>query len=155
MIKTTKYLVFAVTLICLISTTFAVPPAPPKKENWVKQADFIAVVRVTDIVEEVVRSKPYDILTQTTYPEVERVLKGTAPKKLRLEHRETLDLIVCRPPKLSRGRFLVFLRRQGDVYAANDWYWGVTIEGDQVCLFQKALNEVAGDIQEIVKNQQK
>ena len=147
-----KYLLFAIPLICLASTTLGAPPVPPKKEDLVKGASLIAVVRITNVVERVTKDQPSGKLIQTAYPEIEQVLRGTSPKKLCLERWETLGGPAYQSPGLAKGRFLAFLKGQGDDYIVG-WDSLFPIEGGQVYFYQaKTLDDAVIEIKKMLRN---
>ncbi|MEW6305721.1 MAG: hypothetical protein AB1705_19760 [Verrucomicrobiota bacterium] len=137
----------------------AVPPVPPTKNELIDGADFIAVISISKIDEKTERRTPFHVLVQTAQANVERVLKGEAPAKCVLRHEDELSEFLCKPPKLATGRFLVFLKRQGDVFVQSNWYSIFPIEEDKLAWIDRtsskvwSLEEVTAEIVAFLKKQ--
>ncbi|MEO7097878.1 MAG: hypothetical protein ABI162_00850 [Luteolibacter sp.] len=91
---------------------------------------------------------------------VEKILKGEAPKEFVLYGGESF---ICAQCRLSKGRFLAFLSKDGDLWVGTNWELSLrTVRGGEVewygskepfpMKFQK-LDEIIAEIQAVLKKQ--
>jgi hypothetical protein len=111
-------------LLCGMVLVLAVPPMPTSRADLIKRSDLIAIVTLTNVTDAVsVEIASTSGQRQSATALVDRTIKGTAPQMLHLTLEGPPLSLSCRPPSLSTGRFLVFLRREGDGYVRTDtWY---------------------------------
>ena len=136
----------------LVIRVYAVPPPPEKKENVVNGAEVIAVVTIS----KVETSPEKDgVITEVATLEVEQVLKGSLPQGAKLQG--FIDRFPCHTPTLqqSKGRALVFLRRDGEFYRKSGTGWEQLrpVQEGRVMWFESEpvpLAKAAEDIMRIV-----
>lgn len=122
------------TAVCAAALVQAVPPSSPSRADLTKRSDLVAIVTITNVIDHVSTEVAWKQgLRQSAIAVVDRTLKGTVPPTVRLTFEGEPLKISCRPPSLSTGQFLVFLRRQGDSYVrADTWYGQATIATNHV-----------------------
>src|SRR5690242_5012031 len=111
--------------ICVAACVHAVPPPPPSRVNLARGSDFIAIVTVTNVTDHVSADVAWNQGTrQSAIAVVNRTLKGSAPRTIRLTFEGPPLRGSCHPANLSAGQFFVFLRRSGDGYVRTDAWYG-------------------------------
>jgi hypothetical protein len=113
------WVIIGIILGCLMCDSIAVPPAPPKKEKLVKDADVIAVVTVTSVEEKKVEKN----ISETAFFKVEQVIKGTLTLDERLSNTYSTVFPGCvggRP--LPKDTCLMFLKRENGRLFVADYY---------------------------------
>lgn len=125
-----------------------------------KHSDLIAIVtigRVKNLVRSDVALKKGQ--RQSAVAIADRVIKGKAGHKLHLTYEGPPLRVLCQPPSLAKGQFLVFLHQEGRDYVRTDnWYSQGAIVTNYVNLFMDhpvALESVIGEIESIVNVQSK
>lgn len=78
------------------------------------------------------------------------LVKGTASQEFEIVFNAASKTITCRPPDLSRGTFLMFLKKEGDAYAlSSPWYSRASVEKDAVLWLIDAPTDLPTLIAEI------
>ena len=133
----------------------AVPPPPPTRADLVNRSDLIAIVTVTKVSGRKVRKGKSEFQELNARANVERVLKGAADKQVVLAYDEWVGSVVCRPPSLYEGKFLIFLKRQGTFFTrTDDWHGQHSITTNHVrweIQHPQELSAAIREIEEIVK----
>jgi hypothetical protein len=125
----------------------AVPPPAPTRAELVNHSDVIAIVTVTNVTGRTYRDNGEQL---RGFAHVERVLKGAASGRVVLAYNEPSISISCRPPSLFEGRFLVFLKKRGDVFwRTDDWYGQHRIATNHVRWELQHPQELSAAIREI------
>jgi hypothetical protein len=121
-------------LACLIVLCASTLQAPAKayfqtKAEMIQQADVIAIITITAV-------KPSEAKgTSWTYRKsgearVETVYKGDIPKAFTIHGEETF---ICASCPISEGRFLAFLKKDGDLWRGSNWHLSLRpIRGENV-----------------------
>jgi len=140
-----------VVLLTFFAATFvqALPPAPPKLATLTSKSDLIAIVHVAEPVQKPFGKRSNRVLLQRADATVERVLKGAPAEKVVLTFEDNLGFL-CRPSRLYKGRFLLFLKKDGDAYVRSDnWYSQAEITNKEVRWLLGAPSDVSTVIAEI------
>jgi hypothetical protein len=152
-----KPITLIVLLLCLAAIVSAVPPIGPSRADITKRSELVAIVTVSNVTSQVVGKPKNQVRQERASASVERVLKGTAPQRLVLAYDEPVTDILCTAPRLSSGRFLVFLRRDGDVFVRTDtWYSQHSIETNHVHWFlerTEPFDAAISQVERIIKSQ--
>jgi hypothetical protein len=121
-------------LVCAAALVRAVPPPAPARIELAKRSELIAIVTVTNVTDRFTTDVAWKRgQRQSAVATVNRIIKGTAPRTLRLTYAGPPLSLSCRPPNLSTGQFLMFLCRQGDGFVRTDnWYSQATITTNHV-----------------------
>ena len=123
------------------------------KADLVKMADVIALVTVTSVGSEALKSRP-SIYREIANAKVDSVLKGDLPNDVKLYGGEEFICIQCDEAK---GKFLVFLKRDGETLTG----WG-PIKGDIIPWYKndeslelesRPLNRVIDEVRALVKQE--
>jgi hypothetical protein len=140
---------------------WAKPPLPPALDDLAKRSDLIAVVRVTNVVQQIGTRVSWrewlprreKWLYQSAVATVASSIKGKCPPSLLLTHEEAQGLS-CSQPHLGTGEYLVFLRWDGAKAVRTDlWYSQAVIVSNKVsvCFAQAVpLESVVADIERVV-----
>ena len=143
--------------VCVTATVRAVPPGPPTRADLAKHSDLIAIVTVTNVTEHISPKDAWERGTrQSAVAVVDRIIKGTATRTLHLDYNGPPMSLLCRPPGLSTGQFLVFLRRQGDGFVrTDDWYSQATIATNHVKFQMEQVVDLKNAVAELERIVQK
>lgn len=87
------------------------------KKQMIETAQVIAIVEITGIEKASVKGNPWTY-QQKASAKVEKVLKGKLPDKVALYGDETF---ICARCHFEKGRYLVFLDRDGELLTGNNW----------------------------------
>ena len=88
------------------------------EEEMIERSEAIAIVDITNVENKMTRSKPFNY-RQIADANVLQVFKGSLPQNLKLHGMEDF---ICAQVNFSPGRYLVFLNRDGDLWAGSNWY---------------------------------
>jgi len=86
-------------------------------EEMIRKATVIAIVTITGVQASGVRGKTWTY-RQVGDATVESVLKGDIPGRIKLYGMEDF---ICAQCPLSEGRFLAFLKKDGDLWTGSNW----------------------------------
>jgi hypothetical protein len=99
------------------------------KQEMIKKAEAIAIVTILEVQSTQTKGGHWTY-AQAGTAKVEQVLKGKLPDQFTLHGSE--DFICARCP-IAKGRFLAFLKQDGDLWAGSNWQSSLRpIEGDRV-----------------------
>lgn len=114
-----KLSMFLVSVILFASAEVAFGKAyyAPKNE-MISKSDAIAIVEVYDVKPEGFKGKHWEY-KQAAYVMVERTLKGNVSGQIKVFGEENF---ICERCMFSKGRFLAFLRQDGERWACSNWY---------------------------------
>jgi hypothetical protein len=99
------------------------------EDEMIERAEFIAIVNVTRVENAETKAEPFNY-SEIAHATVERTLKGTLPKNVKLHGGESF---ICAQVHFTPGRHLVFLRRKDELLVGCNWHLGVcAIKGAQV-----------------------
>src|SRR5688572_5093060 len=115
-----KSIAITTLLLCFPAFLHALPPVPPDRAELIRHSDVVAIVTVTNVTERVVGKRKSRTQQQRADAKLERLVKGTAPQTLRITYDSPVSDVICRPDSLRSGRFLLFLRRDGETYVRTD-----------------------------------
>ena len=156
-------LVAALLFALILSAQAKAKAAYSGKLGMVNDSTMIAVVEITG-VEPVNVKGTYWTYRQRALARVEAVVKGDAPKDGRLTLHGDEDFI-CAQCRFSPGRYLVFVRHDGDLWVGSNWHLSVRpirvgTKGaqlvdwfiDKVSLTTKAqpLDDVIADVKSLI-----
>ena len=91
------------------------------KVEMVRMAECIAIVNVTEI-QEVRQRGPLWIYQQKALGTIEQCLKGGVAGRINVYG---MEAIVCAPARCEKGRFLLFLQKDGDLWHSVNWQLGI------------------------------
>lgn len=126
--------IITIAFVSVVAFVHAAPPPPPSRADLTDRSDIVAIVTVTNVTDHVSTEATWKLgRRQSAIAVVDRILKGTAPRTVRLTFEGPPMRISCQPPSLSTGQFLVFLRREGVNHVrADTWYGQATINTNHV-----------------------
>ncbi len=155
-----KRILLAVILLGLATPCFALARYAGKKD-MIREAQVIAMVNITNVQEVNTKGKRWTY-QQKALATVERCLKGNAEKEIEIYGMEEF---VCARCRYEKGRFILFLRSDGTLWAGSNWHLGIRpitkdrIEwfNDENCFEMKEvpLADVISEINAIVEEQKK
>ena len=111
--------VVASLLALFVSVEARAKAAYSVKRGMVKDSSLIAVVEITGVEPAQVKGTIWTY-QQRAFARVETVIKGEAPKDVRLVLHGEEDFI-CARCRFSPGRYLVFLRKDGALWVGSNW----------------------------------
>lgn len=99
------------------------------KKEMIQKAECIAIVNITGVEQVEKQGKPW-IYRQKASATIVRCLKGDATGAIVLYGMETF---ICAQCQFERGRFILFLRKDGELWVGSNWHLGIRpITGEQV-----------------------
>ena len=111
-----------VLLILLFMTTSAFAKAYfAGKKEMIQQAQYIVLVNISKI-ENVTKQGNNWIYRQKASGTVEQCLKGEAAEEIEIYGMESF---ICAQSRYEKGRVLLFLRKDGDLWCGSNWHLGV------------------------------
>ena len=149
-------------LLVLALLAFAAPPAISKayyagENEMITRSEVIAVVDISRL-ESTKLKREHWTYSEVAHAMVEQTLKGTPEKQVQLYGGEDF---ICAQVHFQPGRFLVFLKRDGDLLVGSNWHLSVRpikdgkIEwftpGEHMALSWQPLPDVLQRIEKSVK----
>ncbi len=130
------------------------------KADMVRMAEAIALVTITSVDTTDTKGNHWTY-KQVATAKVERVLKGKLPSDVKLYGGEK---IICGQCHFGEGKFLVFLRHDGDLLTCANWHLSIrpitgdTIEwyknNESLELVSKPLRQVLDEVVSLVSGEQ-
>ena len=96
------------------------------KKEMIEQADAIAVITISDVRDTNTKGKGWAYRKKGT-AKVESTLKGKLPDQFVIYGHESFRCAHC---PLSKGRFLAFLKKDGDLWAGANWHLSLRLIRD-------------------------
>ena len=157
-IPRTAYKIAFAMLVALTAFTFivlAIPPVNPTLASLTQRSDLILIATITNVTERYSAKIAWERgQIEEADATVNQPLKGTAPQVIHLKLTTYPTKIVCRPPSLDTGQFILFLRLEGTNYnRTHEWYSQFKIETNQISLPQlgaRSLDEAIREINSLV-----
>ena len=112
-----RSIAFILSALALAGAAWARPYYAPKSV-MIAQSEVIAVVDVQRVRPANVRGEEWTY-AQAADAAVVQVIKGRLPPRVRLYAQEDF---ICTRIDYRPGRYLVFLRRDGDLWRGSNWY---------------------------------
>lgn len=157
-----KKIIFAAAVILLFPALASAKAYFAVKKEMVERADAIVVVNITS-TEAVEQKGSHWTYRQKATGLVEQSLKGGLAGPIVVYGMEDF---ICAQCKFEKGRFLLFLQRDGDLWAGSNWHLGIrAIKDGKVDWFKndepgsvheaqpRPLEEVVEEIQKILASQ--
>ena len=88
------------------------------KRQMIEGAEVIAIISISEIRPSEAVGKTWTY-RQEASAQAETVLKGELPEEFTLHGSETF---ICAQCPLSQGRFLAFLKKDGELWAGSNWH---------------------------------
>jgi hypothetical protein len=88
------------------------------KAEMIRESEAVAVVDISGVEEAEVKGEHWTY-RQKAAAKVESVLKGELPEELELHGGEDF---ICARCEFAPGRYLVFLKRDGNLWAGSNWH---------------------------------
>jgi hypothetical protein len=107
------------------------------KEEMVQRAEVIAMISITAVRDSDSKGVIWTY-RKSGEGTVEKVLKGDIPKNFTLHGAETF---ICASCPLAEGRFLAFLKKDGELWTGSNWHLSLRpITGTEVLWYVDAGN---------------
>ena len=154
-----KQLLLFLMLVGIASPCFARARYAQKKD-MIEEAECIAVVNITKVEKASKKEKSWTYRQKATAT-VERCLKGDVKGDITIHG---LEDFICAQCRYEKGRFIIFLRKDGSLWVGSNWQLGIRpIKGknvqwftDDKTLFEMKdtpLDKVVDEITTVVKEQ--
>lgn len=88
------------------------------KQQMIEKAEVIAIIEVSTVQDSDTKGKDWTYRTKGK-AKVEQLLKGELPDEFTLYGAETF---ICASCPLTTGRFIAFLKKDGDLWAGSNWH---------------------------------
>lgn len=112
-----RSILLVLSTLALAGTAWARPYYAPKPV-MIASSEVIAVVDVQRVQRTRVRGETWTY-AQAADAAVVQVIKGQLPRRVRLHAQENF---ICTRIDYRPGRYLVFLRRDGELWVGSNWY---------------------------------
>jgi hypothetical protein len=86
--------------------------------EMIRSAEVIAVISITDLRDSDVKGRTWTY-RKSGEAKVETILKGQIPKAFTMYGAETFKCASC---PIAEGRFLAFLKKDGDLWTGSNWH---------------------------------
>ncbi len=96
------------------------------KEAMIREADAIVVATVTKVEKDKTRGRHWTY-GQKAMATVEQCLKGGLAAQIEIRGMEDF---ICAQCRFETGRFLLFLRRDGELWAGSNWHLSIRANKD-------------------------
>jgi len=117
-----QFLTAFIAILCAGTAPSALAKAAyADEEQMIERAEVIAIVNVTR-VEKATTKGTHWTYSEIAHATVEQTLKGTPPQTVKLYGGEDF---ICAQVHFPVGRYLVFLRRDGEVLVGCNWHLSV------------------------------
>ena len=153
-----KILLLILILIGIASPIFAKARYAQKKD-MIKEAELIVIVNITK-VEKTAKGGAVWAYRQKATATIEQCLKGNEKGNITIYGYETFQCAHC---LYKKGRFILFLKKDGDLWVGSNWQAGIfPIKNDNVLWFKDdeswetkdvPLKKVIDEINTVVKEQ--
>ncbi len=113
------------TLLCFLAFIAALSSSASAKayyqgeKEMIERSEAIAIVAIARVEETETKAEPFDY-RQIAHATVEQILKGTLPQTITLYGMESF---ICAQVRFAPGRYLVFLRRDGERLVGVNWHF--------------------------------
>ncbi len=149
-------------VVCCLSfqpESFAKAYFAPKRQ-MIERAEAIAIVEIKEVVKTDAKGRIWTY-RQKAVAKVTQTIKGELPENVDLYGGETF---ICAQCNFTEGKYLVFLRKDGDKWVGSNWHLSVRlIKGDTVEWYKDdtsiqlkdgiPLKDVIEEIEKILKEQ--
>lgn len=153
-----KKILLLMAVFALLSSSAFAKAYFAKKEEMIKQSEYIAIVNIKHI-EKTEQKGAIRTYHRKATGSVEKTLKGKIEADIEIFGMEDF---ICAQCNLSEGRFILFLRKDKNLWVCSNWSLGVRrIKNETVEWFknadspfgmeEKPLKEVISEIQNILK----
>ena len=151
--KKMKSLLTVLIVLCSLSPHAFAKAYFQTKNEMIEKAEAIAVVEISAVQDSDAKGKIGTYRTKGTV-KVEETLKGELPKEFTIYGAETF---ICASCPVTKGRFIVFLKKDGDLWTGSNWHlslrpikdgmveWYVA-DDNQYEMKPRALNTVLAEI---------
>jgi hypothetical protein len=156
-----KRVFLLIMLLAVASPCFAKARYAQKKD-MIKEAESIVVVNITKVEDTDQKGKTWTY-RQKVSATVERCLKGDAGGDITIYGLEDFQCAQC---QYEKGRFILFLRKDGSLLVGSNWDLGIrSVKADKVQWFkddearfemkESPLDDVIKEINAVVEEQKK
>ncbi|MDB4437980.1 hypothetical protein N9195_00160 [bacterium] len=123
------------------------------KNEMIEKAEAIAIVEISEVQDIDAKGEIWSYRTKGTV-KVKEIIKGKLPQEFAIYGAETF---ICAGCPIAKGRFIVFLKKNGDLWTGSNWHLSLRpIKDDMVEWYvaddnryemkPKALNTVLAEI---------
>lgn len=117
-LKKMKSLLTLLIVLCSLSSQAFAKAYFQTKNEMIQKADAIAIVEISAVQDSDAKGKVWTYRTKGTV-KVEETLKGELPKEFTIYGAETF---ICASCPVTNGRFIVFLKKDGDLWTGSNWH---------------------------------
>ena len=157
-----KKILFLLMLLGIASPCFAKARYAQKKKDMIQEAECIVIVNITKVEKADKKEKSWTY-RQKASATVEQCLKGDVEGDITIYGLETF---ICAQCRYEKGRFILFLRKDGSLWVGSNWHLGIrAIKEKKVQWFKDdkmffeirntPLDKVIDEINTVVKEQKK
>ena len=116
-----KHFIAVLIVLCSLSPQVFAKASFQTKNEMIEKAEAIAIVEISAVQDSETKGKMWTYRMQGSV-KVEKILKGKLPQEFTIYGGENF---ICARCPVTQGRFVVFLKKDGDFWTGSNWHFSL------------------------------